>query len=97
MSLQLNSGLYFDILPEEITEQILSLCVTAPFEPPPPRPVWLKPTTPNSEPEQSSAGAFLCSPTALPRPSNPVASVPQRRVSPAPRTRLAPLLVSRKF
>ncbi|KAJ4474359.1 hypothetical protein J3R30DRAFT_3508296 [Lentinula aciculospora] len=31
----------FDILPEELTEQIISLCVTAPFEPPNPRPNWL--------------------------------------------------------
>ncbi|KAF9063021.1 hypothetical protein BDP27DRAFT_1335878 [Rhodocollybia butyracea] len=31
----------FDLLPEELTEQILSLCVTASSEPPSPRPNWL--------------------------------------------------------
>jgi hypothetical protein len=32
----------FDLFPEELTEQIISLCVTAPFDPPPPRPAWLQ-------------------------------------------------------
>ncbi|KAE9402548.1 hypothetical protein BT96DRAFT_918072 [Gymnopus androsaceus JB14] len=68
-------GSSFDILPEELTEQILSLCVTAPLESPPPRPMWLPP------------------------PTSPSQSVPtgHRRRSSAVRTRLAPLLVSKKF
>ncbi|KAJ3889355.1 hypothetical protein GG344DRAFT_78858 [Lentinula edodes] len=37
-----------NMLPEELTEQILCLCVTAPFDPPPPRPKWLAPTAPTS-------------------------------------------------
>ncbi|KAJ3777239.1 hypothetical protein FB446DRAFT_718627 [Lentinula raphanica] len=31
----------FALLPEELTEHILSMCVTAPLEPPAPRPIWL--------------------------------------------------------
>lgn len=38
----------FDMLPEELTEQILSLCVTAASEPPSPRPNWLPPSASNS-------------------------------------------------
>ncbi|KAJ3808339.1 hypothetical protein EV368DRAFT_84803 [Lentinula lateritia] len=37
-----------NILPEELTEQILCLCVTASFDPPSPRPKWLTSTSPTS-------------------------------------------------
>jgi len=49
----------FDMLPEELTEHILSLCVTASFEPPPPRPIWLAPV--NSRPQSVSRQDRRCS------------------------------------
>lgn len=59
LAILMSSHSSFDMLPEELTEQILSLCVTASFEPPPPRPIWLAPA--KSRPQSVSKQDRRCS------------------------------------